>query len=408
MQINPTSNATVTGNIDRAAASAMGFQVETTEDMAVLMDILSSLYSDPRTAILREYAVNGRDAHLVAGVTEPVQITLPSEFDSTLRIRDFGTGLTAAEMDDIYGVYLKSTKRGTTQTGGFGIGAKSAFAESRQFIVTSIKDGIKNVVLFALDDNNIGTKNVIVAGVATDEPSGVQVEIPFREHTGFAQTARRVFEVWPSGTALIDGTLNVSILDRCTAIDDSAFVLPDEWERRRDVSVIMGGVAYPLPAGSAKRVRQAMNADSSRSAVYLVAQVNDLSPAPTREALKDTDGNRAWIEAQIESLPGRVAAMHAPPRHEELGRQVRDAGARIRYISDGDVAGSIMAAREGTARPTPCRRRGQRSQQPTRTRCSASARRSSGAGRRIHGVHGTGEVCGAVARQESRQARLPV
>ncbi|GAB3756371.1 MULTISPECIES: class II fructose-bisphosphatase [unclassified Yimella] len=36
------------------------------------------------------------------------------------------------------------------------------------------------------------------------------------------------------------------------------------------------------------------------------------------------------------------------PRHEELGRQVRDAGARIRYISDGDVAGSIMAAREGT------------------------------------------------------------
>lgn len=36
------------------------------------------------------------------------------------------------------------------------------------------------------------------------------------------------------------------------------------------------------------------------------------------------------------------------PRHEELGRQVRDAGARIRYISDGDVAGSIMAARPGT------------------------------------------------------------
>ena len=36
------------------------------------------------------------------------------------------------------------------------------------------------------------------------------------------------------------------------------------------------------------------------------------------------------------------------PRHEDLVRQVRGAGARIKFISDGDVAGAIMAAREGT------------------------------------------------------------
>ena len=36
------------------------------------------------------------------------------------------------------------------------------------------------------------------------------------------------------------------------------------------------------------------------------------------------------------------------PRHEELIREVRDAGARIRFISDGDIAGAITAAREGT------------------------------------------------------------
>jgi fructose-1,6-bisphosphatase II len=33
------------------------------------------------------------------------------------------------------------------------------------------------------------------------------------------------------------------------------------------------------------------------------------------------------------------------PRHESLIRQVRDAGARIRFISDGDIAGAISAAR---------------------------------------------------------------
>jgi fructose-1,6-bisphosphatase II len=36
------------------------------------------------------------------------------------------------------------------------------------------------------------------------------------------------------------------------------------------------------------------------------------------------------------------------PRHSELVQQVRDAGARIKFITDGDVAGAIMAAREGT------------------------------------------------------------
>jgi fructose-1,6-bisphosphatase II len=34
------------------------------------------------------------------------------------------------------------------------------------------------------------------------------------------------------------------------------------------------------------------------------------------------------------------------PRHQELIRRVRAAGARIRFISDGDIAGSISAARE--------------------------------------------------------------
>jgi fructose-1,6-bisphosphatase II len=36
------------------------------------------------------------------------------------------------------------------------------------------------------------------------------------------------------------------------------------------------------------------------------------------------------------------------PRHDGLIRQVRETGARIRFISDGDIAGAISAAREGS------------------------------------------------------------
>lgn len=33
------------------------------------------------------------------------------------------------------------------------------------------------------------------------------------------------------------------------------------------------------------------------------------------------------------------------PRHEELAREIRETGARIKFISDGDIAGAILAAR---------------------------------------------------------------
>jgi fructose-1,6-bisphosphatase II len=36
------------------------------------------------------------------------------------------------------------------------------------------------------------------------------------------------------------------------------------------------------------------------------------------------------------------------PRHEQLVKEIRETGARIKFITDGDVAGAIMAARTGT------------------------------------------------------------
>ena len=36
------------------------------------------------------------------------------------------------------------------------------------------------------------------------------------------------------------------------------------------------------------------------------------------------------------------------PRHQQLVQDIRDTGARIKFISDGDVAGAIMAAKAGT------------------------------------------------------------
>lgn len=57
---------------------------------------------------------------------------------------------------------------------------------------------------------------------------------------------------------------------------------------------------------------------------------------------------RRVAKVKHESVSDVTVVMLDRPRHEQLAREVREAGARIRYITDGDVAGAIMAAREGT------------------------------------------------------------
>ena len=57
---------------------------------------------------------------------------------------------------------------------------------------------------------------------------------------------------------------------------------------------------------------------------------------------------RRIARAKNETPEDVTVVMLDRPRHENLAREVREAGARLRFISDGDVAGAIMAARPDT------------------------------------------------------------
>ena len=91
--------------------------------MAHVMSILTNLYADAPLAVLREYATNARDSHVAAGTDRPIEVDLPSDLNPTLVIRDFGVGLSEAEIIDVYARYGASTKRDTNdQVGAFGLG----------------------------------------------------------------------------------------------------------------------------------------------------------------------------------------------------------------------------------------------------------------------------------------------
>ncbi|ADD40844.1 class II fructose-bisphosphatase [Stackebrandtia nassauensis] len=71
------------------------------------------------------------------------------------------------------------------------------------------------------------------------------------------------------------------------------------------------------------------------------ADVIDIT-APTHENL------RRIAKAKHSAVSDVTVCVLDRPRHETLVREIRETGARIRFISDGDVAGAISAAREAS------------------------------------------------------------
>src|SRR5690348_14328542 len=57
---------------------------------------------------------------------------------------------------------------------------------------------------------------------------------------------------------------------------------------------------------------------------------------------------RRVAKAKHSSVSDVTVCVLDRPRHEQIIKEIRDAGARIRFISDGDVAGAIAAARPTT------------------------------------------------------------
>ncbi|MBN9015686.1 MAG: class II fructose-bisphosphatase [Rhizobiales bacterium] len=71
------------------------------------------------------------------------------------------------------------------------------------------------------------------------------------------------------------------------------------------------------------------------------AHAIDLAATPTQNV-------RAIARAKYCEVNDITAVVLDRPRHEELIRELRAAGARIKLITDGDVAGAVMAATAGT------------------------------------------------------------
>lgn len=120
-------------------------------------DALREKYKDevlkemPELNPKKENNTRERELKLRAEVNKRIKnkdiiISFPTEMDPFFKVRDFGVGLSPERVAEVFTYYCESTKNESElETGGFGIGAKSAWAYTDHFQVVSFFNGKKYI-----------------------------------------------------------------------------------------------------------------------------------------------------------------------------------------------------------------------------------------------------------------------
>lgn len=314
MQIDTSNTVQVSSNLP-APDSTMTLDQD---GLVHLMSVLTNLYSDKHLAVLREYSTNARDAHVAAGrEDDPILVTLPTSLNPTLVISDHGTGLSREELLGIYSRYGASSKRETNlQVGSFGLGSKSAFTISGQFIVTARRNGQQVSAVFAMNASGIGTVNIL-AEHDTTEANGVTVSIPVAEPSKMQAAAAKFFRAWQPGTVLVDGQTPDNFYSDPEALWLSEDIL---YTRKGGITVVMGSVAYPLPSSAVQEVRRRTSASwptygEASPGLLIEVPIGAVDITPSRESIRDTERSLQAVSAVLRKLPdalrGKLSAISA-------------------------------------------------------------------------------------------------
>lgn len=283
------------------------------EDASIAVEMLIGNYASPIDAVIRELYVNAADSHRAASQTRPVEITMPSQGSPFFTVRDFGLGLSAQEMAEVFTRPAASSKRDeNASTGGLGIGAKAPFTVADTFVVTGRKHGLESTLVMARIDGRLMHR---VTESGTHDPAlsdGVEIVVPVKleDIERWWKALSRVHFWWDSAGSVI--TNLGEDLTALSAVDP----LPN-WHERilkgsaiatdrpvvintpdlRKSTVVMGQIGYDIPASILP---------TAAPLIYSVP-IGALDIAPTRESIVDTARNatvlkkmyRAWAEVRF-------------------------------------------------------------------------------------------------------------
>jgi len=163
-----------------------------------------TLYTNKPGSIVRELSCNAFDSHKAAGKADvPFEIHLPSVYEPTFYVRDFGLGMSPEMIENTYTTYFDSTKdKDNNSIGGMGLGGKTPFAYTKSFNVTSVYNGVKYFYCAMLDENDVPSISRFGSEETTDV-NGVTIEFnveaaDYRRFINEVREQLRFFAVKPT------------------------------------------------------------------------------------------------------------------------------------------------------------------------------------------------------------------
>jgi hypothetical protein len=263
--------------------------------IAHLMSVLTDLYSDPVMAAIREYSTNAWDSHVAAGVTRPIEITLPNKLQPVFVVKDYGLGMSLDTIVNQYSKYGFSSKRESDDYNGqLGLGCKSALSLTSQFTIVSVFNGLKVRVLVTREADGCGSIKVVDTA-ATTEVNGVEIRIPGSE-AQFTTKVSEFFQYWERGTVLVNGCEPFCIWDADgphLRLDDDVMIMTSNDLQTNKSKIVMGNVAYPINS-----------TEFAHRDVIARVPIGSVNFAPSREALTYTKRTKETLATLSEFING--------------------------------------------------------------------------------------------------------
>jgi len=260
------------------------------QDQGMIFDILrSKMYSNPILAICREITSNARDAHREIGRPDlPIQIHLPVGLEPEYKVKDFGPGISSDRMLNIFIKYTASTKRNdNTQTGGFGLGAKTPFSYSDTFTVTTVVDGYKYSYACSIDDTKVG-KLILLDKVISDEPNSTEIAIRVKpqDFNFFRQWTEQACRHWETKPIITGGSIVWTDLTKIIEGDRWA-VVNDQSNSyyNKTAKLVIDGIEYPLELDTLRKYADTKLIDSARGTFIMYFGVGELTLSANREQI---------------------------------------------------------------------------------------------------------------------------
>lgn len=282
-------------------------------DASVVIDILRNrLYAHPIQALTQEYISNARDAHREVNSNRSIIITVPTILSPVFKVRDFGPGIDPDRYANVFMLYGASTKRSdNVQTGGFGIGAKSAWSYSDSFNVTTFVDGIRRDYV-----NHVGNKNEgeadLVNESPTDELNGTEIQVPVEPDDiyKFENAVFRATYFWQN---------------ECKFMGIEEFELPDrvgmeveediELVKKSDINPLIGinsysrhlivsldGIPYPVEGYEDENISHLMAMLNDEYTAVIHLSTGDVSVAASRDAISYDDDTIETLKLAVTNV----------------------------------------------------------------------------------------------------------